>query len=197
MGMSSGGSGRAVPYINVTPLIDVLLVLLIIFMVVTPLKPKRFMTQIPEPPPPGAPPDAAPVLDTMKVKIYGDRPTRPEDQAKRNMVEFIHAKGDALGGDLVGTFNEDGQYTGGQALATMVKNEFNNPQRAEDKRTVYIQAPKSFPYGKIVQVIDTIKAGGTLWCAEKGKKTADPDKPSANDCPQVPVGLQIDYLDPQ
>ena len=38
MAMGSGGGGsRAVPYINVTPLIDVLLVLLIIFMVVTPL----------------------------------------------------------------------------------------------------------------------------------------------------------------
>ena len=37
MGMSSGGGGsKAVPYINVTPLIDVLLVLLIIFMVITP-----------------------------------------------------------------------------------------------------------------------------------------------------------------
>ena len=47
MGMSSGGGGRAVPYINVTPLIDVLLVLLIIFMVVTPLKPSRFKADIP------------------------------------------------------------------------------------------------------------------------------------------------------
>ena len=42
MGSSSKGSTTAQPYINVTPLIDVLLVLLIIFMVVTPLKPSRF-----------------------------------------------------------------------------------------------------------------------------------------------------------
>src|SRR5205814_1225798 len=47
MGMSGGGGRRAVPFINVTPLIDVLLVLLIIFMVVTPFKPKRFKTLIP------------------------------------------------------------------------------------------------------------------------------------------------------
>src|SRR6185295_2534510 len=40
-------SSTAVPYINVTPLIDVLLVLLIIFMVVTPLKPSRFKADIP------------------------------------------------------------------------------------------------------------------------------------------------------
>src|SRR5438876_7726142 len=47
MAMSSGSNNRAVPYINVTPLIDVLLVLLIIFMVVTPLKPSRFKADIP------------------------------------------------------------------------------------------------------------------------------------------------------
>src|SRR6266404_9373092 len=50
MAMSGGkpeGGSRAVPYINVTPLIDVLLVLLIIFMVITPLKPSRFQADIP------------------------------------------------------------------------------------------------------------------------------------------------------
>src|ERR1041384_2950813 len=46
-GNSKKGSTTAEPYINVTPLIDVLLVLLIIFMVVTPLKPTRFKADIP------------------------------------------------------------------------------------------------------------------------------------------------------
>src|SRR5438034_2228555 len=46
-GSSSKGSTTAQPYINVTPLIDVLLVMLIIFMVITPLKPSRFQADIP------------------------------------------------------------------------------------------------------------------------------------------------------
>lgn len=38
------------PNINVTPLIDVLLVLLIIFMVISPLKPHKYETKVPEKP---------------------------------------------------------------------------------------------------------------------------------------------------
>ncbi|MEQ1922910.1 MAG: biopolymer transporter ExbD, partial [Pyrinomonadaceae bacterium] len=51
MGMSTGGGGdEAKPTINVTPLIDVLLVLIIIFMVITPLKPSRFEAKVPAEP---------------------------------------------------------------------------------------------------------------------------------------------------
>ena len=39
---------RAVPNINVTPLIDVLLVLLIIFMVISPKKPHKYEAKLPE-----------------------------------------------------------------------------------------------------------------------------------------------------
>lgn len=44
---NSSGRGAA-PNINVTPLIDVLLVLLIIFMVISPMKPSRFEVKAPE-----------------------------------------------------------------------------------------------------------------------------------------------------
>ena len=45
-----GGTGKAVSDINVTPLIDVLLVLLIIFMVIVPITPHRLNTLVPQPP---------------------------------------------------------------------------------------------------------------------------------------------------
>ena len=54
-----GGEGGIKADINMTPLIDVLLVLLIIFMVITPLTPKGLETLVPQPPPPGTPPSKA------------------------------------------------------------------------------------------------------------------------------------------
>ncbi len=76
MAISVGGpSGKTVaPQMNVTPLVDVVLVLLIIFLVVTPLLSKNFWVHLPEQKkeevPPDQPPDPEPPL---VLRVGADR----------------------------------------------------------------------------------------------------------------------------
>src|SRR6266513_1925654 len=164
MGMSSGGGSRAVPYINVTPLIDVLLVLLIIFMVVTPLKPSRFKADIPTQKDPNE--DLSrlkPNPLTLVVSISTDL------QLKLNQdnIGSVNDTG-PLSQKLTQVFQqrkEQRAYRVGMETST----EWPEDERIE--KTILVKAPRSLKYGDVVKVIDAIKGAGAS-----------------------PVGLQVDDL---
>ena len=69
MGMGGGGGGGVSSDINVTPLIDVLLVLIIVFMVIQPSAPKGLEALAPQPPKPNSPPPPPDDGKTIVVQV--------------------------------------------------------------------------------------------------------------------------------
>jgi biopolymer transport protein TolR len=68
--MQVGGSGSVKSDINVTPLVDVVLVLLIIFMVITPVVQMGYLVKVPPKAPANLPPSA--VQDQIILRLIDD-----------------------------------------------------------------------------------------------------------------------------
>jgi biopolymer transport protein ExbD len=143
MGMSTGSG--ATPNINVTPLIDVLLVLLIIFMVITPSKPSRFEAKVP----------AEPKDDNQNVILKPNPNT---------LIVFVNRDGGKLrlNQDDIGDISDTKPLTDRLSEvfktreATGVLREGTN----EVEKTVFIKAPRSVKYGDVVKAIDAVKLAG-------------------------------------
>ena len=138
------------PHINVTPLIDVLLVLLIIFMVAVPLKPARFTAKLPAPPderqlPPG---DL-----TLVVTI------EPNRTLKLNSLTDMGTVADPL--KLVQTLADlFQQRTRNRVYRAELLTRTDIPEKLRIQKTVFIKAPRSIPYGEVTKIIDSIKGAG-------------------------------------
>jgi biopolymer transport protein ExbD len=142
---------KRAPYINVTPLIDVLLVLLIIFMVVTPQKPSRFKAMIPDPP---AAIPLPPNPLTLVVTI--DKDLRLKLNGLSDDLGSVNDTG-RLSEALVTLFQQSGRA---HTYRTDVTNLLDLPEEERVVKTVFIKAPRSIPYGAVARVIDGVKGAG-------------------------------------
>ena len=166
MGMSSA---RAEPNINVTPFIDILLVLLIIFMVITPLKPARFKTTVPQ------------KSDEINVNTKVSPRTLSMDIKKEDLSVTLRmglreaAKGSVNDMGEIATFlaDEFKRRRDNKEWKTGLETRAELPDDERIERTVFIKAPQSIKYGEVVKVIDAVKGAGAS-----------------------PVGLQTEMLDP-
>ena len=144
-------SKGATPVINVTPLIDVLLVLLIIFMVAAPLKPHRFLTQLPAPPQDLAHVEPNPL--TLVVTIQPDGSLKLNQDADMGTI----SEPGPLLSKLNWVFDERVRV---HTYAPGMLVRFDLPERQRIERTVFIKAPRNLPYGEVTRVIDGLKGVG-------------------------------------
>ncbi|CAN5645105.1 protein TolR [soil metagenome] len=159
-----GHGTTAEPYINVTPLIDVLLVLLIIFMVITPLKPTRFKADIPTQRDPNEDlSQLKPNPLTLVISISNDLQIKlnQDSMGSVNDTAFLSQR-------LAQVFQQRKEQ---RAYKPGMETRADVPEQDRIEKTVFIKAPRGLRYEEVVKVIDAIKGAG------------------AN-----PVGLQVDDL---
>ncbi len=95
MSFATGGGKGPSSEINVTPLIDIVLVLLIIFMVMTPVMLKDIAAAVPRKAteetaaPPGSPPVVV-KLDASEILSVNGQPVAPEALAARVAERMVH-----------------------------------------------------------------------------------------------------------
>ena len=130
------------PNINVTPLIDVLLVLLIIFMVVSPLKPTDFKAKVPAEPKIDI--EVMPNPYTLVVSLNSDSTIKLNNE-KENF----------------------GSSDDTAPLVEKLKNVFKEREQnmafdenGKVQKTVFIKAPRNLAYGKVVKAVDAVKIAG-------------------------------------
>jgi biopolymer transport protein ExbD len=139
------------PNINVTPLIDVLLVMLIIFMVVSPLRPARFLANVPSEPDRSVklPPDSKLLVVTIKP----DRSLMLNGLTEMGSVEDTSK----LITTLADLFQ---QRLRNHAYRYELRDRADLPEESRIEKTVVIKAPRALPYADVVKVLDGIKGAG-------------------------------------
>ena len=137
LGQHSNRRRTMLAQINVTPFVDVMLVLLIIFMITTPMMEKGVDVALPEV-------ENAPNLSAVKEPLVITVTSKGQIMVGSNRVENV-------------------------AKLTPVLQQVLSER--EDK-TVYLEADKAVPYGRVVQVMAAVKRAGVT---KLGMVAQDPE----------------------
>jgi biopolymer transport protein ExbD len=139
MAMQLGNSEEFKSEINVTPLVDIVLVLLIIFMVVTPLLKQEVPIELP-------------------------------------LADNSHGVTDAS--QLTLTISADGLLllNGENLLAETLVTQLQAIYANRADKTIFLEADRSLPYGRVVDVMDDCRAAGVVTIGVITKK----EKPRAS-----------------
>lgn len=148
MGMSGGGDGKAMSDINVTPLVDVMLVLLIIFMVATPMIVRE---------------DLLREVD-MNLPVTRENPTVVDLENTEKLILRIDANlrvyvGDALITDCSAALDTVEASAFEPCFLEIQERLAANP-RLQAEQSLYLLADASISYGFVVGAMNRIRLAG-------------------------------------
>jgi biopolymer transport protein TolR len=135
MDLQSGPKRSVRPSMNVAPLVDVVLVLLIIFMVITPMLTKQLSVNVPN-----------------KPEDKAEPPPPNDPNAELQIVLWVDKDGKArINKDIVADAD----------LPTRLRRVF----AARKDQTLFFDAANEAPFGRALQVLDTARGAGLLTIA--------------------------------
>jgi biopolymer transport protein ExbD len=153
MAMSAGNKGSQQTEINVTPLVDVVLVLLIIFMVVAPLLSANIPIRIPEQVKEDIPVEMQPPTDQIVLQLRIDPACKPADCYSAEYTDRNNNRVKIMVSALI-----NNAAVSKKSLAEQLKTFYKN---RKDK-ILFFDANDKVPYGPTVEVMDTVRDLGLI-----------------------------------